>query len=247
MKPSNRLFPVKDRETVFLSVEEALNAICSDLGRYEPQILVSCQAMQLASGGGRVFKREKGRSGAWVGMKGRLRMKWMDGPELAEAACSAVREMERDPRVAAAICARVFHERAWAERNTETGEMGIRIETGMENFSCRQCGHCCMSLDYHDGLADEDVALWEKLGRWDILQWVRPVEEKGSKKAYRIWTIPGTARLADVCPFLKKVSSKNLWECLIHDVKPAICRQYPLTRKHGRMTGCPGFDAKKQD
>jgi Fe-S-cluster containining protein len=123
--------------------------------------------------------------------------------------------------------------------------MGVRIETGMEDFSCRQCGGCCTSLDYHHELTEEDVAQWERLGRTDILKWVRRIEGEGRHKAYRIWTVPGTTRLADVCPFLKKIPSENRWECLIHDVKPAICRQYPLTRKHGIMTGCPGFDTEK--
>ena len=29
--------------------------------------------------------------------------------------------------------------------------------------------------------------------------------------------------------------------CTIQDVKPGICRQYPSSRKHAVMTGCPGF------
>lgn len=219
--------------------------MCADFRRYEPQIGLLCQTIERVSGGRVVVRREGEKSGAWVRIPGRNKMRWMGGPELVEAACAAVKRADRDPRLVASICARVFHERAWEERDPEPGQTGVRIETGMEGFSCRQCGRCCASLDYHDELSEEDVATWEKLGRTDILEWVRVVELQKQERAFRIWTIPGTTRLADSCPFLKKISSENRWECLIHDVKPGICRQYPLTRKHGLMTGCPGFDRKR--
>lgn len=57
--------------------------------------------------------------------------------------------------------------------------------------------------------------------------------------------IPGKNQLADTCPFLKKIPAENRWVCKIHDIKPAICRRYPVSRKHAVMTGCPGFDKKK--
>ncbi|OQY08333.1 MAG: hypothetical protein B6I22_00910 [Desulfobacteraceae bacterium 4572_123] len=47
------------------------------------------------------------------------------------------------------------------------------------------------------------------------------------------------------CPFLKKIPSENRRLCAIHDIKPAICRQYPVSRKHALITGCPGFDKIK--
>ena len=223
-----------------------MEAVCIDFRRYEPQIVLLCQIISILSNGNIVVKRERGKSGAWISMQGQFHMRWMEGPELVETACAAVKRADRDSHLLSSICARVFHERAWEERDPETGQMGVRIETGMEEFRCRQCGQCCTSLDYHDEIIREDVVRWEKLGRTDILQWVRGVEREGLERAYRIWTVPGTTRLAESCPFLKKIPSENRWECLIHDVKPAICRQYPLTRKHGLMTGCPGFDKTKR-
>lgn len=237
---------MKDADhSIYLTIEEALEAVCIDFQRYDPQIVLLCQVISLASKGGIVVKRDRGKSGAWIGLERQPNMKWMDGPELVETACSVVREADRDSRLVSSLCARVFHERAWEERDPETGQMGIRMETGMEGFSCRQCGRCCTSLDYHAELTEEDVTRWKQLGRTDILEWVRAIEQENGTKAYRIWTVPGTTRLADTCPFLKKVPSENRWECLIHDVKPLICRQYPLTRKHALMTGCHGFDPQK--
>jgi len=236
---------MKRRDSIYLSIDQALEAVCIDFRRYEPQIVLLCQIISLVSGGSIIVKREGGKDGAWISVQGRPNMRWAEGPELVETACSAVKGIARDPRLVSSICARVFHERAWEERDPESGQMGVRIETGMEGFSCRQCGRCCTSLDYHNELTEEDMVRWEKSGRTDILKWVRVIEQKGRERAYRIWTVPGTTGLADRCPFLKKIPSENRWECLIHDVKPAICRQYPLTRKHGLMTGCLGFDTKK--
>lgn len=228
-------------KSVFLVIDNALAAVCADFRRYEPQIGLLCQIMELASRGSVIARREGGKGGAWVSVPGRSPMKWLDGPELVEAACDEVMGADRDPHLIAGICARVFHERAWPDRDPETGEIGVRVETGMDGFSCRQCGQCCTTLDYHDELTQEDVALWERLGRTDILEWVRVVKRQDGERAFKIWTIPGTTRPADPCPFLKRIPSENRYGCLIHDVKPGICRQYPLTRKHGLMTGCRGF------
>jgi len=229
----------------FLTLEEAIEAVCIDFRRYEPQIGLLCQTIERVSNGDAVVKREGWQNGAWVRMPGEKNLKWMAGPELVTAACTLAERVSRDPQWVASICARVFHERAWEDTDPKTGAKGVRIETGMETFSCRQCGRCCTSLDYHDELTEEDVADWRRLGRTDILQWVRTLDREGDEKAYKIWTIPGTTRLADTCPFLKKIPSENRWECTIHDVKPRICRQYPLTRKHGLMTGCRGFERKR--
>lgn len=235
------------RDSICLSFEQALDAVCVDFRRYDPQIVLLCQIISLVSSGSVVVKREGEKNGAWITMQGRPNMKWMEGPELVDYACAAVKGVGPDSELVPSICARVFHTRALAERDSKTGQMGVRIETGMEDFSCRQCGRCCTALDYHNELTEEDVALWKKLGRTDILQWVRTVDQEGQKRGYRIWTVPGTTHLADTCPFLKKIPSENRWECVIHDVKPAICRQYPLSKKHGLMTGCPGFDTKKTE
>ncbi len=235
---------MKERDSLFLSCEQAVEAVCLDFRRYDPQTLLFCQIIRLVSSDRVVVKSEAEKNGLWVSVPGRRNMRWIEGPELVEYLCSEIQAADLDPPLLSSICARVFHTRAWEDRDPESGQKGVRIETGMEDFSCRQCGHCCRSLDYHEELITEDVAGWEKLGRTDILKWVRVIENEGQETAYRIWTIPGTTRLAEVCPFLKRMPSENRWGCLIHDVKPGICRHYPLSRKHAMMTGCPGFDGK---
>jgi Fe-S-cluster containining protein len=52
---------------------------------------------------------------------------------------------------------------------------------------------------------------------------------------------PGTREFAEACPFLQQKPAENRWICRIHNVKPQICRNYPVSRKHAVMTGCSGF------
>ncbi len=156
--------------------------------------------------------------------------------------CNALQNADLNPAILSSICAMVFHTRASVATSPDTDRPAIWIQTGMEDFVCRKCGQCCVSLDYHGELSADDVALWKKLGRNDILKWVRILKKGDGKTDYRIWTIPGTTRLADVCPFLNKERSENCWRCLIQDVKPRVCRHYPASRKHAFMTGCRGFE-----
>jgi len=230
-----------EKESLFLNREEAVEAVCRDFRQYPPQIRVFCQIIRLISRGHIVTKREVQKNGAWISVPGSQNMRWMDGPEMVEYVCESLKARAPSVELLASICARVFHTRASTAVDAETGKEGVRIETGMEDFVCQQCGQCCLSLDYHKEITAEDVDRWEALGRQDILDWVGVFKGPDGKTSYRIWTIPGTSDLSDVCPFLERRSWENRWVCRIHDAKPEICRQYPASRKHAEMTGCPGF------
>ena len=116
----------------------------------------------------------------------------------------------------------------------------VWVDTGMADFTCLRCGHCCRTLDYRDGCSVDDYRRWQALGREDILAWVGVVGQEGRIKAVRIWMEPGTNRYAEVCPWLGKTKDPKRFRCTIHEVRPMICRQYPGSRKHARMTGCRG-------
>jgi Fe-S-cluster containining protein len=139
------------------------------------------------------------------------------------------------------VCTRVFKEPAVAGVESTTRRKGVWLETGMAGYTCRQCGRCCLNLDYHSECTAEDYRAWQADGRDDILRWVRRVPGKNKSPAYRIWVAPGTENPISECPFLEKVPGSDKRTCAIHAVKPDICRLYPLTRKHGQMTGCNGF------
>ncbi len=230
------------RETVFLTCREAIDSVLNDFRRYDPQIMLFCEVIRLVSGGKIITKRDGRQGCVWVGLPGKRNMRRFNGPEMLEYVCRVVSDAEPDGEILAALCTMVFHTRAYTEVDPEDGRKGISVETGMEDFSCRQCGECCRSLDYHKDITREDISYWKSLGREDILKWVGAFEMDNGEKVYSIWTVPGTMKFAEVCPFLKEVSSENRSVCLIHDVKPAICRQYPLSKKHAVMTGCRGFE-----
>ena len=232
---------MSEKESIFLSLEQAREAVRADFMQYGPQIMLLCQILRLISDGLIATKRESGKNGAWVGEAGHRNMRWLEGAELVRYACETLDGTVFTPDLAASVCSRVFHTRAYPHKEAGKDQTGIRIETGMEDYACRRCGRCCLSLDYHEELTPEDVARWRETGRDDILEWVGIIRREGREPSYRIWIYPGTDKVADVCPFLENAPSKKHRACAIYDVRPGICRQYPLSRKHAFMTGCGGF------
>jgi Fe-S-cluster containining protein len=115
-------------------------------------------------------------------------------------------------------------------------------------FRCKQCGRCCLDLcdAYQASASDEDIELWTARGREDILRWVSfiPVGKDESGKlhyVYDIWISPRTGDYVDRCPWLRKLPKKDQYVCRIHEVKPQLCRDFPISREHAEATGCRGF------
>lgn len=232
-----------DKESIFLTVNQAVDAVCLDFQQYDPQVLLFCEIIRLISDGRAVMRGDTQKNGAWISAAGRTNMRWLDGPGLVRYMCQTLAETQWKPDLLAAVCRRVFQTTALAAEDPRSGRFGIRIYTGMEGFRCRQCGQCCQCLDYHDQVTVGDVAAWRESRQTEILDWVGVFKDRDGREVYRVWVIPGTTRLAETCPFLHKVSTQNRWVCRIHSVKPGICRNYPVSRKHALMTGCPGFGA----
>jgi len=232
---------MNEKETIFLSPRQALDAVCMDFRRYEPQAMLFSEILRVISNGNAVIKQDREKEGRWVAAGPGSKVVWVDGPALSECVCRALNEQKLELDVIVSVCARVFQTRAFLGKDPDSGQAGIHIETGMEGFSCRQCGNCCKFLDYHDALTAADMKLWERMGRKDILDYVRGGYKHIGEPRYRIWVDPETGKIVDQCPFLKDPPDENHWICRIHDVKPRICREYPVSRKHGIMTGCPGF------
>jgi Fe-S-cluster containining protein len=232
------------KESIFLTIEEAVRAICIDFKQYPPQTMLFAGIITLISNNTIHLKRETRNKGAWINETGQRTMRWLGGPKLIEFMCETISSTQWNPTLMAQVCSRVFQTRAYAANNPDTGDIGVRIETNMETFSCRQCGNCCRALEYHNELTHADVSAWKTLGREDLLKWVEFIDREDAVNEYRIWVSPKTRRIVETCPFLKKDHTLNRWQCCIHDVKPGICRQYPTSRKHALMTGCTGFHPK---
>jgi Fe-S-cluster containining protein len=240
----DQIDPFTDGENcIFLTRDKVVESVCNDFRQYEPQILLFCEVIRLISGGDTVVRKmPDDKNGVWVRVAGLRNLRWMEGPELVEHMCATLKAVDLAPDLLAAIASRVFQTRALPAVDPATGHEGFLIETGMENFHCRQCGHCCQSLDYSYEVTAADVDRWRKLGRTDILKWVGSFKDEDGQTVYQIWVTPGTRHRVDICPFLKQNSAETRWYCRIHDAKPAICREYPVGRKHALMTGCPGFE-----
>jgi Fe-S-cluster containining protein len=91
---------------------------------------------------------------------------------------------------------------------------------------------------------ESDVILWKALGREDILKWVRPRSIGGGDYAYEVWVHPVKGAVMERCPWLKRRADTGRYFCMIHDVKPTICRYFPASRKHAEEVGCGGFEQK---
>lgn len=109
----------------------------------------------------------------------------------------------------------------------------------LKNFNCKQCGCCCKEVPgaYANSVCSEDIRLWLKQGREDILRWVVGCDTAFGYYLYYLWFDPETGDPADGCPWLKELSNGK-HSCLIHDVKPRHCRDWPLTRKDMEFSCC---------
>lgn len=83
--------------------------------------------------------------------------------------------------------------------------------------ACRQCGECCKGPASGPlSSSPVDLALWEKLGREDLLYHTLRGAWRPSKELAEHWA---------ACPFLR-FSGRGEGVCLIHPVKPLVCREF---------------------
>lgn len=226
----------------FLSPKEALLAVRLDFEQYPLQtrlFLDLCPSL-LPS---RSVVEDASRGCLWIAEKagGRRRFRKIEAGRLRTLLLEALVSDPPEGSDLAALCERVFEVPAHSGKQVPEGVEGIWLETEMESFRCRQCGECCIRLDYHFELTAADYRLWQQTGRKDILEWVAVFTRPGRADTYAIWVIPGTRKFAGICPWLETLPDGKTRRCRIHEVKPEVCRHYPASRKHARITGCPAF------
>lgn len=86
-----------------------------------------------------------------------------------------------------------------------------------EGGKCRQCGQCCKGPASGPlSSSPIDLALWEKLGREDLLYYTLRGAWRPSEKSVQQWA---------ACPFLR-FSARGDGVCLVHPVKPIVCREF---------------------
>jgi Fe-S-cluster containining protein len=106
------------------------------------------------------------------------------------------------------------------------------------------CGNCCLRLvdAYRGCVSDSDLELWREKERDDLMAWVSSLDLGRGNVLHLAWIDPETGEEVDRCPWLRD-GAEGRFLCGINDVKPQHCRDYPEHEKHGRESGCPGFDA----
>lgn len=235
---------MSEQDRIFLSPEEALTAIRTDFRIYPAQTRLFLEVSPLILGEEASVVEDPRHDAIWMTLPGRRpvrRMQRISPEELGLLLCRTLKQKMPRMDILADLCARIFQVPSIPATDNTGRINGIWINTGMGDFNCNRCGHCCRDLDFNDTLGDADYQKWLELGRDDILEWVGTTRRDGRLVSRVIWIVPGTRQPAKTCPWLGKVPGDGCWECLIHDIKPEICRQYPGTRKHARMTGCRAF------
>ena len=240
---------VEGKERVFLSLEEAIDAIRTDFNQYPPQKRLFMELCPLILGPDiRVADDSRGR-GLWISAPARAgRVARMQSITVSGLGMMLADALEKSPPacgVMAEICRRTFEIPAEVTGVRASKPAGILLHMDMEGFRCRQCGACCRALNYRHEISDADYTRWKLMGRFDIMERVAVITRRGRAVSRAAWVEPGTLRFAEVCPWLVPAGPEGRqkrWICRIHGVKPAICREYPGTKKHARMTSCRGFD-----
>lgn len=231
-----------DKSTIFLSIDEAVEAVGNDFSQYPSQFNLFSVLWPLVFGSSAYLMRDPEGPGVWLKTSEVKQPRKVSIDDIGGWIVRRLKQLNLSAEHLARICTLVFQTPSVAGPGPMTDSPpGIWVHTRMEGFVCSQCGRCCRRLTYHDGCSVADYRRWQDTGRTDILEWVGTVKQAGVVTACQIWMEPGTNRYAEDCPWLMKSNTPGRFICTIHDVRPTICRQYPGSRKHARMTGCRGI------
>ena len=239
-----------ERETKFLSLENAVNGVFLELAvpdKWHDLALFARVYSYLTDGDarpgvlrpGELLREERG---IWFKSRGEDKERFISRFDFRELTIDLIPEVvsRRDE------IAQVYEWTMWVDVSHgqgDGGEDGIWVETEMEKFQCTQCGNCCQNLSdaFSTTVALEDIERWQSEDRWDILEWVEIYDAAGEAVFGDIWISPNTGDDVNRCPWLRKLPRQEKYKCRIHGTKPAHCRNYPKSKKHALTTGCKGF------
>ncbi len=223
----------KDLRT-FLTPDQAIDAIASDFRQYGPQPDLFYKISALILGNNFKIRILNGSENACIRRNREQAFELVSDIDLGFYLIHVLETCKIELANLAHICALVFETPSIPGQLN--GESGVWIENQMSEFVCSRCGNCCRQLA--NDCTREDLQLWERLGRDDILSWVKKERLPNNKVRYKAWIDPQTGKTAKACPFLGRQPGTDIFCCTIQAVKPLVCREYPYTKKHARKTGC---------
>ncbi|NJB67751.1 Fe-S-cluster containining protein [Desulfobaculum xiamenense] len=224
---------------LFLTREEAVEAIRIDFEQYAPQLGLFASLYPLVADGAASVGQRDGVKGISITRTNGGR-DFIPGDEAGQRIWDALCRAKLDLAELARVCGKVFWGPTEVGPECPGGERGIWLETGVERFRCRRCGTCCFTLDFRCECTQDDLARWKANGREDIMEWVGDVFVDGQWLRNRLWVRPGTHLPVEYCPWMVQRPDGG-YSCGIQDVKPDVCRDYPGSVKHGALTGCNFF------
>lgn len=121
--------------------------------------------------------------------------------------------------------------------------MKKKIQTQLEGFTCRQCGHCCQGEGFVSATPEECRQIAEFLGM-EVEAFLEQYTREVSEEEY--WLLDGEGREIP-CIFLEQ-DSQGKYYCRINSVKPRQCRDFPFKwRRAGIQQWCKGFRSQEEE
>lgn len=231
---------METKNWIHLSIQEALDAIAFDFTQYGPQPGIFHQLAPILSDNRIRIVSSENDNTLWIQHSLDHPMELINLADFGFFVCHLLETADYSTKKMADICAIVFQTQVRTSGPQKKSDDGIWIKNHMDEFDCIQCGHCCRSLGYESECTRDDMAIWQEHHRKDIIERVLVTRTSDDRVEYRIWWDQLTGKLFESCPWLEPNAANDRFKCLIHNMKPEICRQYPYTKKHAAMTGCKG-------
>ena len=104
------------------------------------------------------------------------------------------------------------------------------------DMECIQCGECCKKYG-HLSLATIGPEEYKRFeNRPDVQAYCYEIMDG---MLWDIWVHPKDKTLKK-CPWLRKYPGKNKYYCSINDIKPNVCRLYPVSYEQQLRDKCKG-------
>ena len=93
-----------EQDHLFLTMSQAVTAICLDFRGYGPQAMLFCEILRTLPNLNVSYNRESGKEGLWISDPGHGNLRWMDGDNLVAYMCDLITGADLDPDDLALIC-----------------------------------------------------------------------------------------------------------------------------------------------